>query len=115
MENDKIKKKSSLAEAQRRVDTWIKEHGRGYFDPLTNTCLLTEEMGELARIMAIRYGMQRPKVGEKAKDLREATEEELGDLLWLLCCLANQMDIGLEQAFEKSMDKKNTRDIKRYH
>lgn len=99
-----------LKQAQQIVDTWIKENGVRYFDELTNTVLLMEEVGEVARIMARRYGEQSFKKGEEDADL----SEELADLLFVLICIANQTNIDLTSAFEKSLEKKTKRDHSRH-
>lgn len=99
----------TIKEAQERVDRWIKEYGVRYFSELTNMACLTEEVGELARLMARKYGDQSFKEGEKC-DLGE----EMADVLWVLTCLANQTGISLQQAFEDSMRKKTTRDRGRF-
>lgn len=101
----------TLKELQKTVDQWIKEKGVRYFDPLTNMALLTEEVGELARIMARRYGEQSCKEGETA----HTPAEELADVLWVLTCLANQTGTDLEDALRQSIEKKNKRDADRHH
>lgn len=100
----------TLEEAQARVDAWIKEYGVRYFDPLTNTAILMEEVGEVARIMARRYGEQSEKQSDKDKDLGD----ELSDVFWVLLCLANQCGIDLTEAFQKNMEKKTQRDHSRH-
>ena len=92
-----------------RVDTWIKQYGVRYFNELTNMAILTEEVGELARIMARKYGEQSFKDGEKA-DLGE----EMADVLWVLLCIANQTGTNLTEALEKSFQKKTERDKERH-
>ena len=99
----------TIKEAQQRVDAWIKEYGVRYFNELTNTALLTEEVGEVARIMARRYGEQSFKENEKS-DLGD----ELADVLWVLICIANQTGVDLTEALEKNLDKKTKRDNKRH-
>jgi NTP pyrophosphatase (non-canonical NTP hydrolase) len=99
----------TIEEAQKRIDEWIKEYGVRYFDELTNMAILTEEVGEVARIMARRYGEQSFKEGEKS-DLAD----ELADVLWVLICIANQTGIDLTEALEKNLDKKTKRDNKRH-
>ena len=99
----------TIKEAQQRVDAWIKEYGVRYFNELTNMAILTEEVGEVARIMARTYGEQSFKEGDKS-DLRD----ELADLLWVLICIANQTGIDLTEALEKNFDKKTKRDNKRH-
>lgn len=99
-----------IKEAQKRVDEWIKEIGRGYFSELTNMVLLTEETGELARVMARMYGDQIAKPG----DLKKSLGEEMADVLWVLICLANQTGVNLEEEFKKSIKKKTLRDRERF-
>ena len=102
---------NNLNQAQIAVDTWIKEHGVRYFDPLTNMAQLTEEVGEVARIIARRYGEQSEKPSDKAKDLGE----ELADVVFVVLCLANQTGINLQAAFDKKLEIKTTRDHDRHH
>ena len=97
--------------AQQAVDQWIKNHGVRYFDELTNMAQLTEEVGEVARIIARRYGEQSEKESDKRKDLGE----ELADVLFVLLCLANQTDTDLQAAFDKKLDVKAQRDHERHH
>ena len=99
-----------LKEIQKTVDDWIKEHGVRYFDELTNTAMLMEEVGEVARIMARRYGEQSEKESDKNKDLGD----EMADVLFVLVCLANQTGIDLEEAIKKNLDKKTQRDHQRH-
>jgi NTP pyrophosphatase (non-canonical NTP hydrolase) len=99
----------TIKEAQQRVDAWIKEYGVRYFNELTNMAILTEEVGEVARIMARKYGEQSFKDGDKS-DLGD----ELADVLWVLICIANQTGIDLSEALEKNFDKKTRRDNKRH-
>ncbi|MFM9943899.1 MAG: nucleotide pyrophosphohydrolase [Bacteroidia bacterium] len=100
----------SLNQAQTMVDNWIKTIGVKYFSELTNTAILMEEVGELARIMARKYGDQSFKESEKDKDLAD----EMADVLWVLICLANQTGVDLTDAFIKNMEKKTIRDAKRH-
>ncbi|HAA00529.1 MAG TPA: pyrophosphatase [Flavobacteriales bacterium] len=100
----------SLKEAQLIVDTWINNHGVRYFNELTNMAMLTEEVGEVARIIARRYGEQSEKESDKEKDLGD----ELADVLFVLICLANQTGIDLETALRKNLDKKTERDQDRH-
>ncbi len=100
----------SIALLQKQVDEWIKEHGVRYFDELTNTAILMEEVGEVARIMARRYGEQSEKQSDKNKELGE----ELSDVLFVLLCLANQTDTDLATAFEKKMQARTKRDHQRH-
>ena len=98
-----------IKELQDKVDHWIKEYGVRYFNELTNMAILTEEVGELARIMARKYGEQSFKAGEK-----ENLADEMADVLWVLTCLANQTGVDLTQAMEENFAKKTTRDGKRH-
>ena len=97
--------------AQKVVDDWIKTHGVRYFNELTNMAQLTEEVGEVARIIARRYGEQSEKESDKAKDLGE----ELADVLFVLLCLANQTGVDLQAAFDQKLDLKTKRDHDRHH
>lgn len=100
----------SLQATQETVDRWIKEYGVRYFDELTNMAMLTEEVGEVARIIARRYGEQSEKESDKDKDLGD----ELSDVLFVVMCLANQTGVDLEKAFQRNMEKKTSRDSKRH-
>lgn len=100
-----------IKNAQIQVDNWIKEHGVRYFNELTNMAQLTEEVGEVARIIARRYGEQSEKESDKSKDLGE----ELADVVFVVLCLANQTGIDLQAAFDRKMDKKTRRDHNRHH
>jgi NTP pyrophosphatase (non-canonical NTP hydrolase) len=100
----------TLAEAQLKVDEWIKTVGVRYFSELTNMAILAEEVGELARIMARKYGDQSFKESDKHLNL----EDEMADVLWVLICLANQTGVDLTSALEKNFDKKNVRDSNRH-
>lgn len=102
--------KMTIEDAQKQVDTWIKTYGVRYFSELTNMTILTEEVGELARIMARTYGDQSFKKSDLGKDL----SDEMADVLWVLICLANQTGINLTEAFEKNMAKKTGRDKDRH-
>lgn len=97
--------------AQELVDEWIKTHGVRYFSELTNMAMLTEEVGEVARIIARRYGEQSEKESDKNKDLGD----EMADVLWVLICLANQTGVDLTEAFRRNMEKKTLRDKDRHH
>jgi len=99
-----------ISEAQKIVDKWINEIGIRYFDELTNTAILMEEVGEVARIIARRYGEQSEKESDKNKDLGD----ELADVMFVLICLANQTQIDLEDAFKKNLEKKTNRDKDRH-
>ncbi|MGV3630726.1 MAG: nucleotide pyrophosphohydrolase [Bacteroidota bacterium] len=101
----------TIAEAQKTVDDWIKTHGVRYFNELTNMAMLTEEVGEVARIIARRYGEQSEKESDKNKDLGD----EMADVLFVLICLANQCGIDLQQALANNLDKKTARDKDRHH
>lgn len=105
-----------IKEAQAIVDKWIREIGKGYFSELTNMALLTEETGELARIIARVYGDQRPKPGDlrDPDDIKGQLSEELADVLWVLICLANQTGIDLTEALKASLHKKSIRDSHRF-
>jgi NTP pyrophosphatase (non-canonical NTP hydrolase) len=100
----------TISEAQKTIDTWITTVGVRYFDPLTNTAILMEEVGEVARIMSRKYGEQSYKESDKEVDLGD----EMADVLFILMCLANQTGINLEQALVKNLDKKTTRDATRH-
>jgi len=100
----------TLEEAQQQVDQWIKSHGVRYFNELTNMAILTEEVGEVARIMARRYGEQSEKESDKNKDLGD----EMADVLWVLICLANQTGVDLTKAFQQNLEKKTIRDKDRH-
>ena len=100
-----------IKNAQLEVDNWIKNHGVRYFNELTNMAQLTEEVGEVARIIARRYGEQSEKESDKNKDLGE----ELADVVFVVLCLANQTGIDLQAAFDKKMDVKTNRDHDRHH
>ena len=101
----------SIDDAQQQVDHWIKTHGVRYFSELTNMAMLTEEVGEVARIIARRYGEQSEKESDKVKDLGD----EMADVLWVLMCLANQTGVNLTDAFKKNLEKKTLRDKDRHH
>lgn len=106
----KMELKMTISEAQNRVDEWIKSVGVRYFSELTNMALLTEEVGELARIIARKYGDQSFKAGESEDNLAE----EMADILFVLICLANQTGVDLTEALKKSLDKKTQRDATRH-
>jgi NTP pyrophosphatase (non-canonical NTP hydrolase) len=99
-----------ISQAQKAVDKWIKKYGVRYFNELTNTAILMEEVGEVARIMARRYGEQ----SEKETDKNAKLSDELADVLFVLICLANQTNIDLEKALKKNLEKKTSRDKKRH-
>ena len=99
----------TLEEAQKEVDSWIKTYGVRYFSELTNMTVLTEEVGELARVMARKYGDQSFKQGEK-----DNLADEMADVLWVLICLANQTGVNLTEAFRQNLKKKTNRDKDRH-
>lgn len=99
----------TLEKAQQEVDNWIKTYGVRYFSELTNMAVLTEEVGELARVMARRYGDQSFKPGEK-----DNLSDEMADVLWVLICLANQTGVDLTEAFRRNLEKKTSRDKDRH-
>lgn len=101
----------NIQNAQLTVDNWIKTHGVRYFNELTNMAMLTEEVGEVARIIARRYGEQSEKESDKDKDLGQ----ELSDVLFVLLCLANQTGVDLQTEFDKNMERKTQRDHDRHH
>jgi len=100
----------TIQEAQEKIDQWINTTGVRYFSELTNMAILTEEVGEVARIMARQYGDQSAKESDKKKDLAD----ELADVMWVLLCIANQTGINMTVALEKNFDKKNIRDATRH-
>lgn len=100
----------TLAEAQQKVDQWIKTIGVRYFEPLTNLGILMEETGELARLMVRQYGEQSFKKSDEGKELGD----EMADVLWVLMCLANQCGVDLNEALQKNFDKKTSRDSTRH-
>lgn len=100
----------TLSEAQQQVDQWIKTIGVRYFSELTNLAILTEEVGELARIIARTYGDQSFKKSDEGKDMAD----EMADVLWVLICLANQTGVDLNEAFLKNIEKKTNRDLERH-
>ncbi len=99
-----------ISDAQKQIDEWIKKYGVRYFNELTNTAILMEEVGEVARIMARRFGEQSEKESDKQNDL----EDELADVLFVLICIANQTGVNLEDAFQKNLIKKTNRDSSRH-
>lgn len=99
----------TLEEAQQQVDAWIKAYGVRYFSELTNMAVLTEEVGEMARVMARRYGDQSFKEGEK-----DNLADEMADVLWVLLCIANQTGVNLTEAFARNLEKKTLRDRNRH-
>ena len=99
----------TLDEAQDKVDKWIESYGVRYFSELTNMAILTEEVGELARLVARKYGDQSFKAGEK-----DTIADEMADILWVLICMANQTGVNLTQAFTENLEKKTLRDASRH-
>ena len=100
----------TIEEAQLKVDEWIKTYGVRYFSPLTNMAILTEEVGEVARVMARTYGDQSCKPSDECKNLAD----ELADVMWVLMCIANQTGVNLTDAFAKNIEKKTARDSQRH-
>lgn len=109
MHNEKAPQSPTLAQLQQKVDEWIHTYGVRYFSELTNMACLTEEVGELARVMARKYGDQSFKTGET-----HDPSEEMADVLWVLICLANQTGVNLTQAMQRSFEKKTKRDATRH-
>lgn len=109
MHNGKAPQSPTLAQLQQKVDEWIHTYGVRYFSELTNMACLTEEVGELARVMARKYGDQSFKAGET-----HDPSEEMADVLWVLICLANQTGVDLTQAMQRSFEKKTKRDATRH-
>jgi NTP pyrophosphatase (non-canonical NTP hydrolase) len=105
-----MEKSLTIEEAQKKVDLWINTTGVRYFSELTNMAMLTEEVGEVARIMARRYGEQSEKESDKNKNLGD----EMADVLWVLICLANQTGVNLTEAFQRNLEKKTQRDKDRH-
>ena len=100
----------TIQQAQQKIDEWIKTHGVRYFNELTNMAILTEEVGEVARIMGRRYGEQSEKESDKNKNLGD----ELADVMFVLMCIANQTGVDLEKALEENLQKKTNRDSERH-
>ena len=105
-----MNKEITIGKAQKLVDEWIQKYGVRYFNELTNMAILTEEVGEVARIMARRYGEQSEKKSDEQADL----SDELADVFFVLVCLANQTGVNLEEAFQKNLGKKTNRDAHRH-
>jgi NTP pyrophosphatase (non-canonical NTP hydrolase) len=103
-----------LRELQNKVDIWIKTIGKRYFDPLTNTAILAEETGEVARLMARIYGEQSFKVPIDDKEAHQSLSDEMGDLLFVLVCIANQTGVDLEETMNRNLEKKTKRDKSRH-
>jgi NTP pyrophosphatase (non-canonical NTP hydrolase) len=104
----------TITELQQQVDHWIKTIGVRYFGELTNTAILTEEVGEVARLMSRIYGEQSFKNPTSPEDAKAMLADEMADVLWVLTCLANQTGINLEEAMQKNIEKKTLRDINRH-
>lgn len=104
----------TIREYQEAVDKWIREHGVRYFNELTNTALLMEEVGELARVIARTHGEQSWKEHQAPSDAMAMIADEMGDVLFVMCCLANQMQIDLDKVVASNLDKKTLRDHKRH-
>jgi len=104
----------TILEAQEVVDQWIKEKGVRYFNEMTNALILNEEVGEFSRLMARQFGEQSFKVGEEPEDFKIAIADEIADILFVLICLSNQMNIDLENAIVKNLQKKTNRDSLRH-
>lgn len=104
----------TLAEAQKSVDEWIQTYGVRYFDELTNTILLSEELGEFSRLIARQYGEQSFKKGVSSDNIKDQIADEMADMLFVIICLANQMNIDLDQALIANLDKKTKRDSTRH-
>lgn len=104
----------TIAEAQQQIDMWIRQHGVRYFNELTNTVLLMEEVGEFSRLVARIYGEQSFRQDTSPTDQKEALADEMSDILFVLVCLANQMQIDLGQALQLNLEKKTLRDRERH-
>lgn len=104
----------TLNEMQKAIDDWICSVGNGYFSELTNMAILTEETGELARVIARVYGDQKAKPGDLSADPKDDLREEIADVMWVLACIANQTGINLEEAFSRTLAKKTRRDKNRF-
>ena len=109
-----LKNSLTILDAQQKVDQWIMEYGGGYFSELTNLGILTEELGEMARWIVRRYGDQSLKPSEKEINISDAIEDEMSDILWVLICMANQMNIDLTNGLMKNFEKKLSRDKDRH-
>ncbi len=105
----------TISEMQKAVDQWIKDHGVRYYDVKTNTIILTEELGEFCRIIARTAGEQSFKTPKSPQEIKNDLQEEMADILFVLTCLANQLDVDLQEAFTKNLDKKTKRDHDRHH
>ncbi|MDC1105703.1 nucleotide pyrophosphohydrolase [Prolixibacteraceae bacterium] len=107
-----MKDEMTIGDLQFKVDDWINRYGVRYFSELTNTAILMEEVGELARLMSRTYGDQSFKEGENAS--KEALADEMADVLWVLVCLANQTEVDLDDALRRNIEKKTKRDLERH-
>lgn len=105
----------TIIELQAKVDQWIQTHGVRYFDEMTNLGILMEEVGEFSRLMTRNFGEQSFKPGKKPEDIKKAIADEMADILFVLVCLANQMDIDLDHAIAQNLLKKTDRDSERHH
>lgn len=104
----------TIKQAQEIVDKWIKEYGIRYFNEMTNTLLLSEEVGEFSRLIARKYGEQSFKKSPSDKEINDSIADEMADIMFVLICLANQMDINLEEVMLKNLEKKSSRDKDRH-
>ena len=104
----------TLSQLQKQIDDWITTYGVRYFDEMTNLALLVEEVGELSRLLARRYGEQSFKAGREPKDIQEDIANEMCDVLFVLTCLANQTGVDMESAMKRNLEKKTQRDHKRH-
>ncbi len=104
----------TIQEAQKTVDEWIKNYGVKYYNEMTNFAILTEEVGELARLFARHFGEQSFKLGQEPQNIQEEIADEMADILFVLICLSNQMNIDLQEALEKNLNKKTHRDKERH-
>ena len=104
----------TIKEWQTKVDSWIKEYGVRYFDVTTNTLLLAEEVGEFSRLIARKYGEQSFKKKRTPEEIKKEIQDEIGDILFVITCLSNQMDVDLEKVLEQNISKKTTRDQTRH-
>ena len=104
----------NIEELQKKVDDWITEYGVRYFDELTNTILLSEEVGELSRLIARKFGEQSFKTEISEGEIKEKISDEIADIIFVIICLANQMNINLDQAIDKNLQKKTNRDLDRH-
>jgi NTP pyrophosphatase (non-canonical NTP hydrolase) len=104
----------TIKEAQQKVDQWINQYGGGYFSELTNMGIMTEEVGELARWVVRKYGDQTLKPSEAETNMHDAIADEMTDILWVLLCMANQMNIDITSSLEKNISKKTLRDHDRH-